>query len=226
MRLFQRRRHLAPLPQTPLPMRPIVDYHLMREALPIPPSTNGQAYDYLFGSDGVFMAARNDLLYARVPVAACDIRGLLPVGAECALVHGKVPGQLWDDMLTIFDGARYQGCEAMVAIAHDTGCGYQLVLPDQEAKAWSVNYAPRDGWLLEVHSHREAAARFSLTDTNDEQGFRLYGVVGRLDQPVPQVHIRCGLYGHFMPVPWYVLFDGNVNAVNDVNDEFSLLARL
>jgi hypothetical protein len=188
--------------QEALTKRPLVDYHVMREALPIPPSTNGEAYDYMFGSDGVFIAARSELLYARVPVAFCHIRGLQPVGMHLSLVHGKIPAELWDDLLLVFDAAREQNREALAAIAHD-GSWYSLVLPDQDAQAWRVAYAPRDGWVFEVHSHREAAARFSIIDTNDEQRFRLYGVVG--------------VYGHFMPVLWSEVFDGNPEVVDDVS---------
>ena len=48
----------------------------------------------------------------------------------------------------------------------------------------SLAYRPlADVVLAEFHSHGSARAFFSPTDDRDEQGFRIYGVVGRLDTP-------------------------------------------
>jgi hypothetical protein len=47
---------------------------------------------------------------------------------------------------------------------------------------------------------------------------RLYGVVGHLDQRIPQVALRAGAYGYFMPVPWATVFDGDMDTVEDVLD--------
>ena len=62
--------------------------------------------------------------------------------------------------------------------------------------------------VAEFHSHGSARAFFSATDDRDEQGFRIYGVVGRLDAPLPELRLRVGVYGHFAPVDWRQAFDG------------------
>ena len=83
----------------------------------------------------------------------------------------------------------------------------------------AVKYKPQPGWLLEMHSHRDVSAHFSATDCADEQGLRLYGVVGRLDEPRPQVNLRAGAYGYFLPVPWTSVFDGDPSCVEDLSAE-------
>ena len=86
----------------------------------------------------------------------------------------------------------------------------------------AVRYEPQDNLILEVHSHRDGLARFSATDSADEQRLRLYGVVGRLDQSIPQVALRAGAYGYFLPVPWDAVFDGDNDSIEDVLDAADL----
>ena len=62
--------------------------------------------------------------------------------------------------------------------------------------------------VAEFHSHGSSRAFFSATDDRDEQGFRIYGVVGRLDALRPELRLRVGVYGHFAPVDWSQVFDG------------------
>jgi len=190
----------------------LVDYLVARHGLP---PRSGLAYDYLLAGDGLFVAASSALLDVRIPVARCRIRGLAPVFAACTLVHGRVPLMWWGALLRCLRLAHTAGCEMLVGIAHDTG-GYHLVVPRQTISPTAVEYAPADGWLLEVHSHRDGAAHVSTTDTADEQRFRLYGVVGRLDQERPQVALRAGAFGYFLPVPWTSVFDGDPDGVDDV----------
>ena len=62
--------------------------------------------------------------------------------------------------------------------------------------------------VAEFHSHGGSRAFFSATDDRDEQGFRIYGVVGRLDALRPELRLRVGVYGHFAPVDWSQVFGG------------------
>ena len=194
---------------------PLVDYLVARAGLP---RRSGIAYDYVLGGDGVFIVAANPLLELRVPVAACDIRGLAPVFAACTLVHGRIPGSIWNDALRFLRAAHVRGSEILVGIRHD-GDGYRLIVPSQIVAPLAVRYKPQPGWLVEMHSHRDVSAHFSATDCADEQGLRLYGVVGRLDEPRPQVNLRAGAYGYFLPVPWTSVFDGDPSSVEDLNAE-------
>ena len=62
--------------------------------------------------------------------------------------------------------------------------------------------------VAEFHSHGSSRAFFSTTDNEDEQGFRIYGVAGRLDTPQPELNLRVGVYGHFAPLCWSQVFGG------------------
>ena len=63
--------------------------------------------------------------------------------------------------------------------------------------AGSLSYEPVQGHVAEFHSHGRMRAFFSATDDRDEQGFRIYGVVGQVDQAAPRIALRVGIYGHF-----------------------------
>lgn len=66
------------------------------------------------------------------------------------------------------------------------------------------------------------AANTSRTDDADEQGLRLYGVVGHLDAERPEVALRIGAYGHFLPVPWEMVFQGERDPFRDVQFDATL----
>ena len=80
--------------------------------------------------------------------------------------------------------------------------------PPQAGTATSLAYVPPAGVVAEFHSHGSARSFFSATDDRDEQGFRVYGVVGRLDTPEPDLSLRVGVYGHFAPLGWRQVFSG------------------
>ena len=88
------------------------------------------------------------------------------------------------------------------------GDAYRLVVPPQEGTAASLAYLPPAGVVAEFHSHGSSRAFFSATDDRDEQGFRIYGGVGRLDAPRPELRLQVGVYGHFAPVDWSQVFGG------------------
>ena len=87
--------------------------------------------------------------------------------------------------------------------------GWQLVVPEQVQTVTSVKPVD-DGYgssyaraVIEVHSHNRMGAFFSEWDDRDEQGFRLYGVVGDLRQEGnrPSLRLRVGVYGNFYEIP-------------------------
>ena len=82
------------------------------------------------------------------------------------------------------------------------------MVPEQDGTATSLIYRPPAGVVAEFHSHGRSRAFFSKTDDADEQGFRIYGVAGRLDTDRPELSLRVGIYGHFAPVEWSQVFGG------------------
>jgi hypothetical protein len=47
---------------------------------------------------------------------------------------------------------------------------------------------------------------FSQTDNRDEQGFRLYAVIGRV-KTKPQLCVRVGVYGDYWSIPAATVFE-------------------
>ncbi len=192
---------------------PVVDHLIARDGIP---PLSGNAYDYVVAGDGLFVHASNRWLELRVPVAACEVRGLQTLGAACRLIHGKIPSVLWHIMVRLLRQAHRGGCALLLGVRFAAG-GYELVLPEQTVAPRSVEYTAEEDLVLEIHSHCDGAARFSETDNADEQRLRLYGVVGKLDDRRPAVNVRAGAYGHFLPLPWSAVFAGDAGVVIDVN---------
>ena len=165
----------------------------------------GIGYDYVLGSGGLYVQSESAHLTARVPVAPCEVRGLAPVAEKVELTHGPIPAGLFELGLGWFMDD--PSTERFFAIRWD-GRSYRLVVPEQEGTATSLEYTPPAGVVAEFHSHGRSRAFFSKTDDRDEQGFRIYGVTGRLDNDRPELSLRVGVYGHFAPAEWSQVFDG------------------
>ena len=166
---------------------------------------HGIGYDYVLGSGGVYVQSQGAHLTARVLVTPSAVRGLAPVTEKVYLTHGPIPAGLFEVGLRWFQNA--PETERLFAVRWD-GDGYRLVVPPQAGTATRLAYRPPAGVVAEFHSHGVARAFFSATDDQDEQGFRVYGVVGRLDSPLPELRLRVGVYGHFAPVEWSQVFGG------------------
>ena len=176
----------------------------------------GIGYDYVLGSDGVYVQSQSAHLTARVLVAPCAVRGLAPVAEKVALSHGRIPAQLFEVGLRWFQDA--PDTERFFAVRWG-GSAYRLVVPPQAGTAASLIYQPPAGVVAEFHSHGSSRAFFSPIDSRDEQGFRIYGVAGRLDAPRPELSLRVGVYGHFALVGWPQVFDGPDPGVRLVGGE-------
>ncbi len=167
--------------------------------------SQGIGYDYVLGAGGLYVQSESANLTARILVAPAQVRGLAPVTEKLAFTHGTIPVHVFELGLGWMLAA--PGTERFFAIRWDGGA-YRLVVPPQEGTASSLSYQPPSGVIAEFHSHGHHAAFFSATDNEDEQGFRVYGVVGRLDTPTPELTLRVGIYGHFASLHWSQIFDG------------------
>jgi PRTRC genetic system protein A len=188
----------------------LVEYLVARDG---PPPRQGLAYDYVVAGDGLYVVADNRYLAARVPVARAVVRGLSPLYASLTLHAGRLPQGLWDQMVAVARARPER--EVLLAVSLESS-GYRLLRPTQLAGPASVVYRPPRDALLQIHSHGAYPARFSRTDDADEQGFGLYGVVGRLGSERPEVALRVGAYGYFLPVPWEAVFAGDRGPFRDV----------
>ena len=169
----------------------------------------GIGYDYILAGDGVHVQAGNALMVIRVKLAGVTVRGLAPVSRKIELRHGRIPAGLLES------GMRWMqeepGQERMFGIGWDEDREqYQLSVPEQEGAGASLRYNAGDaaGLVAEFHSHAGMPAFFSGTDDRDEQGFRIYGVLGRMQQPKSELVMRAGVYGNFAPALWEEVFSG------------------
>ncbi len=176
---------------------------------------HGIGYDYVLGLGGVYVQSESAHLTARVPVALSAVRGLAPVAEKVELSHGRIPASLFELGQRWFQDA--PDTERFFAVRWDRRA-YRLVVPPQAGTATRLAYKPPAGVVAEFHSHGGSRAFFSATDDRDEQGFRIYGVAGRLDTPRPELSLRVGVYGHFAPVGWSQVFDGpQTESTLDIN---------
>ena len=167
--------------------------------------SQGIGYDYVLGAGGLYVQSESAHLTARALVAPAEVRGLAPVSEKLELAHGAIPAHVFELGLAWMLAA--PGTERFFAVRWD-GDAYRLVVPPQEGTGSSLTYQPPTGVVAEFHSHGRHRAFFSDTDDRDEQGFRVYGVVGRLEAPLPELTLRVGIYGHFAPLHWSQVFDG------------------
>ena len=177
---------------------------------------HGIGFDYVLGAGGIYVQSESAQLTARVLAAPCEVRGLASVTEKVELAHGPIPARLFEVGLRWFQDD--PTTERFFAVRWD-GRAYRLVVPEQEGTATRLEYTPPAGVVAEFHSHGSSRAFFSKTDDGDELGFRIYGVVGRLDDPEPEMSLRVGVYGHFAPLGWPQVFDGPNPGLRQVGEE-------
>lgn len=155
-------------------------------------------FEFIIAGNGVFVRARRAGLEAMIPVSACEIRGLLPVEAYVRLAGSKVPLACMQTILAEFQ--RDLPNESLVWIKLEDGL-WKVLKPRQTADGYSVH--PIDPFdpdgaeaLLDVHSHNTMEPFFSTDDDRDETGFRIFTVLGRLNDR-PCVMARIGIYGYY-----------------------------
>lgn len=174
----------------------------------------GIGYSYILAGNGLFIEAENRFIAARIPVAECLVRGLAPLERQLRLIYGSIPQRFWDLALNAF--LANPTIEEYAAIR--AGQGYEFYLPRQDQYPGRVTYEVPEDVVLELHSHPDIPAAFSPIDNTDEQGLKIFGVVGRLDK-TPIVNLRLGVYGYFEILSWKEVFDGELNGAAEFEQE-------
>jgi PRTRC genetic system protein A len=175
------------------------------------PPYDAQAYQYILAGNGVFVRTETPFFEAIIPVVACTVRGLPSLQFRFRLKVSRIPGRLLTTALAVARRARRLDGELNEVLYHfhHQGQTVQLKRPRQRATRTSI-IAPGSNdqaILCELHSHGEMPAFFSRTDDADEQGARIYAVVGRLDT-APEIRVRLGVYGYWHPLPVAAVFTG------------------
>ena len=163
-------------------------------------------YAYILAGNGVFKYAKRDGLEVLVQISSALVAGL-PNLKPFARITQRVPAALLSRALQI---------------AQDTfplerlfwfnfNGNWNLDAPEQFCNATSVvpeDQHDRSGTkaLIDLHSHGAMAPFFSHTDNKDEQGFRVYAVIGRVNTH-PRICVRVGVYGDYWNIPAGVVFE-------------------
>jgi PRTRC genetic system protein A len=161
----------------------------------------GCAFGYYFAGNGTFKFAENAHLRVLMPLAQFRVAGLPNLTPFCALKGERLPVAV---LHAIFQDARAQAQARPIEVMYHVKAQDGRVVvdcPEQDGGASSLRYKGGDdpAILLDVHSHCEMHAFFSNTDNRDEQGFRLYGVLGNVFTR-PTALFRVGMYGDFWPL--------------------------
>lgn len=165
----------------------------------------GQAYNYAFYGTGVFIEAENEFMFCSVPVALGRIRGLAHAEPYIIVHPSPIPAKIFEQAyLELLKGDL--NLEAFVAITLKEG-KFGVEKPKQTGSGAHLKYETVPNTVLEIHTHGRIKPFFSSDDNRDEQGFKIYMVLGRL---MTRMRLRLGCYGNFLELNWSDVFEGPI----------------
>jgi len=180
------------------------------------PFHSSSMFEYLMGSNGIFVRAVRLGLEVIIPVEifTASIRGLEPIEPLVRLTPGRIPQQVLIQMWK-------ESCIAALAEPpleitfhiHQEQGQWRLEIPEQtqsSAKCRAIEYGLYSSYInatVEVHSHNRMAAFFSGADDADEGGFRIFVVLGRVTESSAEIICRVGVYRQFWHVPADWIFE-------------------
>jgi PRTRC genetic system protein A len=183
-------------------MNNLVTYHITTEAHY---HKLGSLYTYWFAGNGTFISAARQGLAVSFPIARCEVRGLPPLEPYFKYDYPKIKREVIERMLYYAQIAAQDELEQLYHVCFD-GEVMRLEIPEQEQTR--VSCKPLDDSaesslhrsIIEIHSHNTMRAWFSKQDDEDEKGFKIYGVVGKVLHR-PEIKFRVGLHGYFWNIP-------------------------
>ena len=169
------------------------------------PSKDGRVYEQRRNEIGCFTAP------------AENVREFEDIRAEFKMALPKIPAHIFSKVMGFFksisDELHY---EVLVHILYDTEeKEYIIKVPKQRISEASVNsetdepYPDRYIHVMDFHSHNTMPAVFSGTDNADEKETRLYAVEGRFNRTLPEITVRAGCAGKFIPLNPEDVFEGD-----------------
>ncbi len=172
-------------------------YRIADSELP-PPS---HSYEFVLAGNGVFLRASQPKIAVQFPLAHCPIRGLVPLSPSFQMEVPRVPQLLIAELVEM--ALRQIETEILFYLNWEQN-HWRLNIPNQIGGAVQVIPTEETGdsyrhALIECHSHGRMNAFFSDQDDQDEQGFRLYAVLGNLPH-TPTLRTRVGVFGYFWEI--------------------------
>ena len=165
-------------------------------------------YAYIMAGNGVFLYAKREGLEVLIPISRATIAGLPPL--EPFVNMPRVPAILmhyilWaskenlpNEILFWFNFDHDQqvwNVDAPLQICHTAS-----VFPMDKADPLGIKA------LIDLHSHALMDPFFSRTDNKDEQGFRIFAVIGKVNGK-PEIIVRVGVYGNYWNIPADMIFE-------------------
>ena len=185
--------------------RPRLHGHHILTTSTLPPYV-GPMFEYWLHGGGLAVRAERTHLRACIPFSPAPVRGLPALATTVELALPRVPSGAVALMLDRARAAQTAGRPSEILFHLSWGGErWRLDIPAQTASATRVqptaggpgsSYATA---LIELHSHHTMPAFWSGTDDADEQGFRLYAVLGTVFTQ-PTLRLRVGVYGVFYEI--------------------------
>lgn len=192
----------------------LVNYQIAIPGISLPPVT-APLYEYVMSGNGIFIRGARREFQAQFCITPCVIRGLAELECSLDLNAPRVPREMVAEMLRRSRQARDtqgQPCEIVFHLELDETMEWQCHVPSQ--KQSPLRSKPSDDSstssyakaCIELHSHVDMHASFSSLDDQDEQGFRIYAVLGCISTK-PVIRVRVGMYGYRHDIPAKWVFD-------------------
>jgi PRTRC genetic system protein A len=202
----------------------MINYLFAKQGCPLPPFGTGVFYEYITAANGVFIRSKRNCLEAMIPVMDMPyrpIRGLEELEPYVRL-DTKVPAKLVGWALE----------QSNLALPNEVlfwllplSEGWRVHKPTQIATPGSVIPADKHDPIgaqavIDLHSHGHARPFFSPDDDRDETGFRIYAVLGRIEETV-WMQARVGIFGNTWPIDPALYFDlpENVSGIRSAYQE-------
>jgi PRTRC genetic system protein A len=183
----------------------LIQYLVVREdgSLPEIPDC---LYAYILAGNGVFKYAKREGLEVLIQISSAFITGLPALEPRLKIVQ-RVPAALLTGALQASHD--YFPLERLFwfnfngnwsVYAPEQFCNDTSVVPVDEQDRYGTSA------LVDLHSHAGMEPFFSHTDNQDEQGFRVYAVLGRV-KTHPRICVRVGVYGDYWNIPAGTVFE-------------------
>ena len=177
------------------------------------PENSDKKINYILAGNGAIEMKENEIGVFSAITKKVPGQDVILEGVKMKLP--KMPLAILFQIIGFFkDINRMHRAEAMVQIYWDRDkAEYFCHCPRQEVSGMSVDFK-RDKdkdkkYLLvaDVHSHNEMNAFFSGTDDADEKETRFFGVIGSIDDPLPDVRFRASSGNGRVDVPLESIFE-------------------
>jgi PRTRC genetic system protein A len=172
------------------------------------PSIPDCLYAYIMAGNGVFLYAERDDLEVLIPISRATIAGLPPLEPFVTMPH--VPAVLMRHVLQASKENLPNEILFWFNFDHEQQV-WNLDAPLQICRPASVFPADKSDplgikALIDLHSHALMDPFFSRTDNKDEQGFRIFAVIGKVNEK-PLILVRVGVYGNYWNIPASMIFE-------------------